>query len=139
MRMLAVHCQGFDYVVQEPCGLAAEIDPEQIGKPVSVGPCLFVLATIEPRDMSKLNRAAKSLASQADRCGVTHIVINAFVHLVGAAEPVAAPEVSQAVLDQLLERLQQKQLTGRLLPFGWSKRMALDVLGGQFDQRYLQV
>jgi len=138
MQLLVWHCASLVSTVVSPCEGADVLPDAEIGVPETYSDCLYAMVTVQPGDRAgKCWKAAKGVRAISAHADTKLVVVNAYAHL----GPLNADlPLTRQMLDQLVTRLDESVgLDISTLPFGWRKRLQLDVHDHEWAQRSIYV
>lgn len=140
MKIYALRCVTMSYCVTTPSKVAVDLDTDVIGRWLQFPDSLHLQIAVEQGDAARLSAAAKAIRRVVRMTEPTRLVINGFA---GFAAPDARPEheAARTVLADLVDRLTSRpdDVPCHWAPFGWNKRFNLDVLDGEWKQRFIRI
>ncbi len=124
MRILQLDCDSISYELIKP---ESSVYEESDEKKVTIDDALALLVSVEKGDdNSVVDKAIEDVSRQMAQLKRKRLVVYPFAHL---SSNLSEPKGALAVIEYMAKSAESKGLEVRKAPFGWNKRLSINVKG----------
>ncbi len=124
MKILQLDCDSISYELVKP---EASLYEESTEKKVTIDDALVLLVSIEKGDENSVaDKALEDVVKQMAQLKRKKLVVYPFAHL---SSDLAEPKSAMALINYMAERAASENIEVRKAPFGWNKKLDLNIKG----------